>query len=276
MREMSYGGCLAQCWKRLITSPVVFYKRIVSQFVYNIKQCWSETYKHCLKDCHCWFCWCRVKEIFCIVWQTIVNIVCTIWTVVETVVGFVFYVVWFPLAIYRCIFLPCPIRHKQPTINTCDDLFGNLRSTVNDKLTWWDELLGMATTPAKETGLTNAWDEYDLWMEAYGNVVHDAYSTDGLETIDISLNSLAAYDNDSYSGEAKCPQHGNDVEHAKWSEMEGRKFIRAEVFPQVLVFYSGPRPQPGNHVVVNGRLYWDRDGFLEIHPQHGGDLRILP
>jgi len=44
----------------------------------------------------------------------------------------------------------------------------------------------------------------------------------------------------------------------------------------VLVFYLGAQPQVGNTVLVKGRLYWDRDGFLEIHPQHGGDLRILP
>jgi hypothetical protein len=263
---MSYTTCGAQCWTRLIKSPIVFYKRIVSQFVYNVKKCWSETYKHCTKNCHCWICWCRLKSIFCIVWQTIVNIFCTVWTVVETVISIDFYVIWFVLAIVRCIFLPCPIgKHKAPVINTCDELFRNLRTTVNDELTWYDKFLGMVFTSAKETGFSNAWDEYDLWIEARGIVIHDAYSTDGLETIDISLTSLAAYDHETHDGEAKC----------SWTEIEG-KFIRVEVFPEVLVFYSGPQPQPGNHILVKGRLYWDRDGFLEIHPQHGGDLRILP
>ena len=103
-------------------------------------------------------------------------------------------------------------------------------------------------------------------MEARGTVIHNAYSTDGLETIDIKLLSLIAFDNESYTGTPKC----------SWPEIDGEKYIRAEVFPQVLVFYLGAEPQVGNTVLVKGRLYWDRDGFLEIHPQHGGDLRILP
>lgn len=137
---------------------------------------------------------------------------------------------------------------------------------VNEELTWYDKLFGAVFAPAKETGFSNAWDQYDFWMEARGTVIHDAYSTDGLETIDISLLSLASFDDESYSGATKC----------SWAEFHAQKYIRVEVFPQVLVFYSGARPQVGNTVLIKGRLYWDRDGFLEIHPQHGGDLRIVP
>jgi hypothetical protein len=263
---VSYFGCSVHCWNRLVISPRVFYERIVSQFVNNVKKCWNETYRHCTENCDCTFCWCGLKGIFCIVWQTIVNIVCTIVQVVVTVVSIVSYVVFFALTIVRCIFLPCPFgRPGPPAVNTCDDLFRTLRSTVNRELKWYDKLFGAATTPSKETGFSNAWDEYDFWIDATGTVVHDAYSTDGLETIDIRLLTLAAYDNELYSGKAKC----------SWAQIDG-KYIRVEVFPWVLVFYSGPRPQPGNTVAVKGRLYWDRDGFLEIHPQHGGDLRIIP
>jgi hypothetical protein len=264
---MSYGECSVVCWKRLITSVFTFYQRLVSEFLYNVKNCWKETYRHCLEDCDCWFCWCRVESIACIVWQTIVNIVCTVVQIVVVIVSIISYVVFFVLTIVRCIILPCAIgRHKAPTIDTCDDLFGNLRSEVNEELSWWDKFLGAFTTPAKQTGFSNAWDVYDLWMEAIGTVIHDAYSTDGLETIDIRLLSLTVFENESYSGAAKCA----------WERIDGKKYIRAEVFPQVLVFYSGARPQVGNNVLIKGRLYWDRDGFLEIHPQHGGDLRIVP
>jgi hypothetical protein len=208
-----------------------------------------------------------VKAIFCIAWQTIVNFVCTVVQVLIVIVSIIAYVIFFVLTIVRCVIFPCPIgRHGRPTINTCEDLFSNLRSEVNEELSGWDKGLGAITTPAKETGFSNAWDVYDFWMEARGMVIHDAYSTDGLETIDIRLLSLSAFDNESYSGEPKC----------FWREIDDEKYIRAEVFPQVLVFYSGARPQAGNTVLIKGRLYWDRDGFLEIHPQHGGDLLIVP
>jgi hypothetical protein len=264
---MSYGECFVLCWKRLVTSIFTFYQRIVSEFLYNVRNCWKDTYRHCTENCDCWFCWCRVESIFCIAWQTIVNIVCTVVQVVVIIVSIIFYVIFFVLTIVRCIIFPCPIgQHKPPAINTCDDLFSNLRSQVNEELTWYDKLFGAIFTPAKETGFSNAWDEYDLWMEARGTVIHDAYSTDGLETIDISLLSLATFDNESYRGASKC----------SWAQIDAQKYIRVEVFPQVLVFYSGVRPQVGNTVLIKGRLYWDRDGFLEIHPQHGGDLRIAP
>jgi hypothetical protein len=264
---MSYGDCSVVCWKRLFTSIVTFYERLVSKFLNSVRNCWKNTYRHCTENCDCWFCWCRVKAIFCIAWQTIVNIFCTVVQVLIVIVSIIFYIVFFVLTIVRCIILPCAIgSHKAPSISTCDDLFSNLRSEVNDELTWYDKLFGAVFTPAKETGFSNAWDQYDLWMEARGTVIHNAYSTDGLETIDIKLLSLIAFDNESYSGTPKC----------SWPEIDGEKYIRAEVFPQVLVFYLGAEPQVGNTVLVKGRLYWDRDGFLEIHPQHGGDLRILP
>ena len=75
---MSYGECSVVCWRKLVTSIFTFYQRTVSEFLYNVKNCWKETYRHCTEHCHCWFCWCRVKGIFCILWQTIVNIVCTV------------------------------------------------------------------------------------------------------------------------------------------------------------------------------------------------------
>jgi hypothetical protein len=264
---MNYFGCSAHCWRQLVLSPFLFYKRIVSQLVENVQKCWKETYKHCLENCDCWLCWCAVKGIFCIIWQTIVNVVCTLIQVVVTIVEVIFYVIWSVLAVLRCIFLPCPIgEHAPPVIRTCDDLLRSLRSTVNDALSWWERASGMFSTSAKETGLSNTWDEYDFWIDATGTVVHDAYSTDGLETIDIHLLTLDAYDNESYRGEASC----------SWPKID-EKYIRVEVYPSVSVFYyySGQRPQPGNTVEVKGRLYWDRDGFLEIHPQHGGDLRII-
>lgn len=262
---MSYIACADRCWKRVLTSPYYFWQRTVSWVLHDVKKCWSETYRHCVEGCDCWFCWCRVESIACIVWQTVVNLVCTVLTVLEAVVSLVLYVIYLVLTLIRCIVAPCPIEHPAPTVTNCDQLQANLRTSVNDPLSWFDRAAGFLSTPAKETGLSNAWDAYDIWLKAEGEVIHEAESTDGLETIDIKLLAYTAYPSNAYDSTPMCQR----------ASVEG-KYIRIEVFPQVLNFIHGPRPQPGQRIKVQGRLYWDRDGFLEIHPEHGGDLEILP
>jgi hypothetical protein len=140
-------------------------------------------------------------------------------------------------------------------------------------LTWYDEFLGAVTTPSKETGFFASWDEYNYWVIAEGEVIHEARSTDGLETIDVRLITLVVFDSElgiitagSILGASKC----------RWAfDTQNPKFIRAEVFPQVLLAYKGNRPRISDKIIIKGRLMWDRDGFLEIHPKFGGDLQIV-
>jgi hypothetical protein len=148
-----------------------------------------------------------------------------------------------------------------------------LKNVVNEELTWYDEFLGAATTPVKETGFFASWDEYNYWVIAEGEVIHVGYSTDGLLTIDVRLITLEVFDSElgiitagSILGEGKC----------RWAfDTQNPKFIRAEVFPQVLLAYTGNRPRISDKIIIKGRLMWDRDGFLEIHPKFGGDLQIV-
>lgn len=239
---MSYFPCAGDCWTKLITSVQTFITRIVSQFWYDVQNCWNESYDHCVEDCDCYICWCRVEEIGCIVWQTIKNIVCTVWHIFILIISIFIYTIVFVIAIVRCIFYPCPLEsQKQPAINSCDDLFLNLRGEVNEELSWWDQALGFAGTPFKETGLSYSWDEYNYWVIAKGEIIHVFYSTDGLETIDIKLITLAVFDSeiklitaDSVPGSSKCFWTFNE---------QNPKFIRAEVFPQVLLAYTGAKPQ---------------------------------
>lgn len=271
---MSYFPCAKLCWTKLTKSVSTFTKRTVSQFEYDVKNCWENTYRHCLEDCDCYFCWCRIEAIACIVWQTVKNIVCTIVHVVVLIISIIIYIIVFIIAIVRCIVYPCPLEStKAPEINSCDDLFRNLRGEVNEELSWGDKFFGFFGTPFKETGLSNSWDEYDYWVIAKGEVIHVAYSTDGLETIDIRLITLAVFDSETKLITAESVLGGSKC---NWTfTTQNPKFIRAEVFPQVLLTYTGARPKVSNKVVVKGRLFWDRDGFLEIHPKYGSDLQIV-
>ena len=272
---MAYFSCSKVCWTKLIKSVKTFFKRIVSQFWYDVKKCWKESYRHCVKGCDCTFCWCRVKSILCIVWQTIENIGCTIISILVLFISFLWYCVVFIIAIFRCIVFPCPLPSKKhPEINSCDDLLLNLRNEVNKKLSWLDREAGFVGTPFKETGLANSWDAYNYWVMGKGEIIRVAYSSDGLKTIDIRLIKLAVYNSEldlitapSVSGASKC----------NWEEFNTHnpKFIRAEVFPQVLLAYSGAPLQVPNNIIIKGRLMWDRDGWLEIHPKYGNDLQIV-
>ncbi len=271
---MSYSRCAKACWTKLIKSVSKFIKRTVSQFWYDVKNCWKESYDHCLEDCDCYFCWCRIKSIACIVWQTIVNIVCTIVHVFVLIISVIVYIIVFIFTIIRCIILPCPKpSKKQPEINSCDELFLNLRKEVNDELTWYDKGFAWFGTPFKETGFSNSWDEFNYWVIAKGEIIHIAYSWDGLETIDIRLITLVVFDSEigiitaeSTLGASKC----------NWTfDIQNSKFIRAEVFPQVLLAYKGAQPHISDKIIIKGRLMWDRDGWLEIHPKYGSDLQIV-
>lgn len=246
---MGYFPCAKVCWTKLFTSIVSFFSRTVSQFWYDVKNCWKESYDHCVEDCDCYFCWCRVKAIACIVWQTIVNIVCTIKTILVVIVSIISYIIAFIFTIIRCTIFPCPLpSKKQPEINSCDDLFLNLRNDVNDELSWLDKGFAWFGTPFKETGGSNSWDKFDYWVIAKGEIIHDAYSWDGLETIDIRLLILVVFDSEigiitagSTLGGSKC----------NWTfDIQNPKFIRVEVFPQVLLAYKGAKPQVSNKIVI--------------------------
>jgi hypothetical protein len=53
------------------------------------------------------------------------------------------------------------------------------------------------------------------------------------------------------------------------------RFIRVEVLPQVLKNYYGLELIASSKVAIKGRLKWDRDGFLEIHPTSGRDIEVI-
>jgi hypothetical protein len=88
--------------------------------------------------------------------------------------------------------------------------------------------------------------------KANGRVEQQAGSTDGLYTIDLRLNSLTIAD---------IP-----ISLAKVS------YLRIEVFPSAKKGAQLP-VRVGDQLCISGKFMWDGDGFFEIHPRTGQDIR---
>jgi hypothetical protein len=150
------------------------------------------------------------------------------------------------------------LHGNPPKITTPDeaaDVYCKQTRETYEQLRWFDQLLGIATTPFKQFGI-RGWTDYHMHACATGTVFHAAKSTDGLYTADIQA------------------ARGNFIvqEHVSSCEAE-LGFIRAEIFPRV-TFRLKHLPKVGNTVRICGGLFWDADGFLEIHPGVG-EVTIL-
>jgi hypothetical protein len=113
---------------------------------------------------------------------------------------------------------------------------------------------GCFTTPFKSVGIFG-WTDYGYSAEALGKVVQARLSTDRFFTVDLMLKQVRV--GDAFLAGTGC------------------QFIRAEV-------YQGNTPVPKNIremsapiVLIRGKLVWDGDEHMEIHPQHTGDYRVI-
>jgi hypothetical protein len=96
------------------------------------------------------------------------------------------------------------------------------------------------------------WRDYHLAARVGATVVQSAGSTDGLYTIDLRI------------------QHLNVG--SQMVELLRPSFIRIEVFPSVRK--GAPLPvNAGDELCIGGKLMWDGDGFLEIHPKRADEIR---
>jgi hypothetical protein len=128
-----------------------------------------------------------------------------------------------------------------------------LRFTTNPPLTFLQRATGVVTTYCGKIWGIQGWRNYKLQAQVSGTVTHAAGSTDGLYTIDIMIMELT-------------------LNRQKVSILRP-SFIRVEVFP--LVRFGAPLPRnPGDDVCIAGGLYWDADGFLEIHPAKSRDVLV--
>jgi hypothetical protein len=149
--------------------------------------------------------------------------------------------------------IPCWIRCRcPPRILTAADVSPSLRSSVNPSLRLVARGSGILTTYLGKLLGVQGWRDYHLAATVRGNVVHAAGSTDGLYTIDVQIDQLYLDSQPVRLGFSPA-------------------FIRIEVFPFARI--GAPLPVRKNDpVCVSGKLMWDADGFLEIHPKRPSDF----
>jgi hypothetical protein len=98
------------------------------------------------------------------------------------------------------------------------------------------------------------WRNYHLPASVSGTVVQAVGSTDGFYTIDLAIQELTV--------------------DAQPVRLLRASFIRIEVLP--LARKDPPLPVcKSEEVRISGKLTWDADGFLEIHPKHSNEIVIV-
>jgi hypothetical protein len=148
--------------------------------------------------------------------------------------------------------IPCWIRCRTPpAIHNAVDAETHLRTDPNPKLNFLARSSGLLTTYLGKMLGIQGWRNYYVDAQVSGTVVHAAGSDDGFYTIDIAINSLTV----------------GGVNASK----AGGRYIRVETLPWVRP--GAPLPLAANDpVCVLGGLWWDADGFLEIHPRRSANI----
>lgn len=148
----------------------------------------------------------------------------------------------------------CWVRCKHPPrIQSANDVPCALRDSSNPPLTLLARATGILTTYLGKMLGIQGWRDYKLPASVNGFVVHAAGSTDLFYTIDVKIESLT-------------------VGSRAVNIAPDKTFIRVEVLPQTR--FGAPIPvAPDQRVCISGRLMWDADGFLEIHPNRAADIK---
>ena len=146
------------------------------------------------------------------------------------------------------------IGHCPPTINHPQDIACQLRTSVNPKLCPLDRFSGIVSTAGKRLGISG-WSDLGYDGEVTGTVLQAAKSTDQFYTVDIKVETLRI---DGATG--TCDRE---------------RYLRAEICLCNVDLRKNERPCPGDEVRMRGRMVWDGDGFVEIHPRSRDEVRTL-
>lgn len=110
------------------------------------------------------------------------------------------------------------------------------------------------TTPIFKMSGIQGWREYRTSVSVEGEIKQVAHSLDGMTSVDMDVRPV------SMNGQV--------------SPIVGHRFLRMEVFGCV-----GRDLQtnllPGQRVQIYGKLMWDGDSFLEVHPSSDAGIRDL-
>ena len=141
-----------------------------------------------------------------------------------------------------------------PQLSSPQDVAAHLRRKVNFRL-WWHHrvITSYFSTPVKNVGIFG-WTDYCTEACGAGKVLQAASSRHSFYTVDMELSEFTV------QGEP--------------TRLDGRRFIRVEMHGKAK--QEPPRlPRDGESVRICGKLMWDGDGFLEIHPRTAADVQFL-
>jgi len=142
--------------------------------------------------------------------------------------------------------------HKAPKINGPEDIAKLLRQTVNGKVNIFGRAWGFLYIPFKRAGFAG-WSDLGYDGEIIGLVKQTAKSTDQFDTVDMKLETLQI--------------DGRNL------RLAGERYLRAEVCLCQVKLSEKDRPHVGEIIWMRGRMIWDGDGFVEIHPRNAAEVR---
>lgn len=169
-------------------------------------------------------------------------------------------IITIPVTVIGRIFGRDWLNGDPPSINTPEEAKAHLTDNPGTykKLNDLAKYSGWFTTPFfKESGVMG-WTNYNLRACATGRVLHTASSTDGFYTVDLEIDKSA----------------GGKFEVSGTNGISGKRYIRVEILPEV-IGDDKHLPQEGETVQICGGLFWDADGFLEIHPMSPDDYNTV-
>jgi hypothetical protein len=142
--------------------------------------------------------------------------------------------------------------YTPPQIWEPQDIATNLRTNVNEKVPAFAREAGIFSTQFKRLGISG-WSDLGYDGEVVGTVLQTAKSTDKFYTVDMKLETFQI---DGH----KLP-------------LEGDRYLRAEVCLCDVELSDGDMPHEKEKIWMRGRMVWDGDGFVEIHPRSTGEVK---
>jgi len=137
-------------------------------------------------------------------------------------------------------------------MKTPEDITAHLRRKVNDPVRPSGQKAGFFTTPFKRIGIFG-WSDLGHDGAVVGLVKQTALSTDKFYTVDLQVKQLQV--------------------DGKEMSLDGDRYLRAEICTCQVSLTGTNRPEIGDTVWVHGRMVWDGDGFIEIHPRETDDVK---
>src|SRR5947207_7026437 len=138
-----------------------------------------------------------------------------------------------------------------PKISQPEDIAKNLRQNVNGEVGGFLRVAVFFFAPFMRLGI-QGWTDLGYDGEVTGLVKQTAKSTDQFYTVDMKLETLQI--------------DGENI------PLTGDRYLRAEICLCEVKLAKKDRPKVGEKVWMRGRMVWDGDGFVEIHPRNASEV----